>query len=165
MKRWVYIITIFCIVLSFEGCYSLRKKFVRKKKLERKEEEPVYLDLKSYPVKPPLSVYNDYYVFIDGWLDELEDALKRKVSWKREKRAVDQVLMNFEQMLYFFEDDKKKEFDHIYNKIVRLRENIYKTPEKKEGEINRLVRDIEDLRRILDRDMNPTIMEKWMISK
>ena len=78
------------------GCHSIRKKFIRKKK--SKEEVPVYIDFKDYPEIPSREAYIDYYLFVEGWLEELVGALKKGFSYKRQKRSIDEAIMNFEQI-------------------------------------------------------------------
>lgn len=163
MIRKISVLLIVIIgIIYLQGCYSLRKKFVRKKKTNREQELPVYLDFKTYPSRPSSDAYRDYFLFVKGWLDELMDTIKLEGSKKREKRAINEAIKNFEQMLYFFSEDKKKEFVPLYNDFLAIKTDIYNNPNLKEWDRIRLVRKIEKLKIDLERNMRYSVVRQWM---
>jgi len=142
------------------GCHSLRKKFTRKKRY--KKEVPVYVDFKDYPDKPSRKAYINYYLFVRGWLEDLTEALKKGISNKRQRRAIDQAVMNLEQIITFYNPEGKERIYPLYEELQGLREAIVKDPNMSETKRNILVRKIERLKRKLEKDFNYADAEKWM---
>ena len=142
------------------GCQSLRKKFTRKKK--PKEEVPVYVDFKDYPTKPSREAYIDYYLFVRGWLDELIKAMQKGTSPKRQKRAVNEAIMNMEQILAFFNRGGKDKLYPLYEELVSVREEIERSPNLSDAKKNILTQNIERLKRRFEKDFNYTDAEQWM---
>ena len=105
------------VVLSFiffstlGGCYSLRKKFIRKKK---HTEEEVYVNFKEYPKPSSRQLYQDYALFIVAWLDELIVNLREDGNYKKEKRAVEEILLNLEQIMAMFNEEGRKRIKPFY---------------------------------------------------
>ena len=153
----VFIIVMFSIT---SGCHSLRKKFIRKKKYEK--EIPVYVDFKDYPDKPSRESYINYYLFVRGWLDDLTGALKKGISYKRQRRAINEAIMNLEQIIAFYDSEGKDEVYPIYEKLQYFRDEITKSPNMSEIKRNLLIRKIEQLKRNFEKNFNYTDAEKWM---
>lgn len=154
---------IFFLVLMFSltsGCHNLRKKFIRKKK--HKKEIPVYVDFKDYPAKPSRGAYINYYLFVRGWLDDLTEALKKGISYKRQRRAINEAIMNLEQIIVFYDAEGKDAVYPIYEELRGFREAIAKNPNMSEIKRSSLIRKIEQLKRKFERDFNYTDAEKWM---
>ena len=120
-RKIFYLFLVLCI--SFSGCYSLRKKFVRKRK--RYTPPPLYLDLKEYPATPTKEVYDEYFLYVKGWLSELVKCLREDTSRKRERKSIDQALFNLEQIMVFFNDEGKKKIEPLKQELAALREKIY----------------------------------------
>ena len=158
MTRKIFFILI--AVFLFQGCQNLRGKFVRKKTQER--ETAVYVDFKDYPERPSPEAYRNYYLFIEGWFNELKDALDRDISWKREKRAINEAVMNLEQMMFFFNDEGQAAAEPFYSDVVALREEIGKFPRKSSFQRYRLIRRVEYLQRELGRNFRYRDIEQWL---
>lgn len=158
--RKFFIYFIVTSILFTSGCHTLRKKFIRKKRY--KKETPVYVDFKDYPAKPSRQAYIDYYLFVRGWLDELAESLKRGLSFKREKRAISQALMNFEQMLSFYDLEGKKKIYPLYEELLAIKKEIEKNPNTNEVKRNFLIRKIEYFKRRFEKDCNYTDIEGWI---
>jgi predicted RND superfamily exporter protein len=154
------IFIIIAVLLCTSGCYSLRKKFVRKKKYQK--EEPVYVNFKDYPQKPSRGAYLDYYLFVKGWLDELAESLNKGYSVKREKRAIRQAVMNLEQMIGFFNEEGQGKIYPFYQDLLKVKEDIEKNPNMSAVERNSLVQKIEHFRRRFEADFKYSNAEKWM---
>jgi len=159
MKKSLVIFLIAILSLNF-GCHSLRKKFIRKKKYEK--EIPVYVDFKDYPDKPSRESYINYYLFVRGWLDDLTGALKKGISYKRQRRAINEAIMNLEQIIAFYDSEGKDAVYPIYEKLQYFRDEITKSPNMSEIKRNLLIRKIEQFKRNFEKNFNYTDAEKWM---
>jgi len=142
------------------GCHSLRKKFIRKKKHEK--EAPVYVNFKDYPAKPSRGAYINYYLFVRGWLDDLTEALRKGISYKRQRRAINEAIVNLEQMIIFYDTEGKDTIYPLYEELQGFREAMKKSPNMSETKRNLLIRKIERLKRRFEKDFNYTDAEKWM---
>lgn len=159
MKKLFVAFLIFSLAFN-SGCHALRKKFVRKKRSQK--ELPVYVDFKEYPERPSGDAYMDYYLFVRGWLDELLAALKKGISYKRQRRAISEAIMNTEQIISFFNIEGKEEIYPIYEDLLSLRQQIEKTPNMGEPRRNSLIRKIEQLKRRFEKGFNYSDAEQWM---
>jgi len=142
------------------GCHSLRKKFTRKKK--KKKDLAVYVDFKDYPDKPSREAYINYYLFVRGWLDDLIEALKKGTSYKRQRRAINEALMNLEQIIIFYNREGKDAVYPIYEQLQDLRKEMTRSPNMSEAKRNSVVRKIEQLKRRFEKDFNYRDAGKWM---
>lgn len=159
MKKTLVFSLVIMISLT-SGCHSIRKKFVRKKKY--KKEVPVYIDFKNYPVKPSRNAYINYYLFVRGWLDELIGALKKGVSHKRQKRAINEATMNLEQIISFYNLEGKDKIYPLYEELLELQKEVERSPNMSEIKRNLLIRRIERFKRRFERDFNYSDAEKLM---
>ncbi len=156
-------ILVFFIILSLlpiSGCYNIRRKFIRKKKGQ--EEKPVYVDFKEYPIKPSRDAYIDYYLFVRGWLDELVSSLKKGLSYKREKRAINEAIMNLEQIISFYNTEGREKIYPSYEKLLDMRREIDRSPNMSRMRRDGLIRKIESFKREFERNFNYTDAEQWM---
>lgn len=159
MRKGLVFLLIAILSLT-SGCQNIRKKFIRKKKY--KKEVPVYVNFKDYSHKPSRKAYVNYYLFVRGWLEDLAEALKKGISYKRQKRAINQAIMNLEQIITFYNHEGKEKIYSVYEELQALREMIVKDPNMSETKRNALVRKIERLKRRLEKDFNYTDAEKWL---
>lgn len=153
---------IFFLVLTLGltcGCHSIRKKFTRKR---RKKEAPVYVSFKEYPEKSSRGVYINYYLFVRGWLDDLTEALNKGISYKRQRRAINEAIMNLEQMIAFYDGEGKDAIYPIYEEFQGFRDEITKSPNMSKGKRNSLIRRIERVKRKFEKNFNYSDAEKWM---
>lgn len=159
MRKIVILILSLMIFCDF-GCYSIRKKFVRKKKSEK--ETPVYVDFKDYPQKPSREAYINYYLFVRGWLDELVGALRKGLSVKRQKRAINEAVMNLEQIISFFNTEGKDKVYPFYEELVEIKDEVDKSNVSSSFRKNSLIRKIENFKRRFEKNFNYTDAEQWM---
>lgn len=159
MRRISIFILIVMISLT-AGCHSFRKKFIREKKY--KKDPPVYVDFKDYPEKPSRKAYINYYLFVRGWLDELTEALKKGISCKRQKRAVNEAIMNLEQIISFCNQEGKDKIYPLYEELLGIREELVKSPNMSAARRNLFIRKIERLKRKFERDFNYADVVEWM---
>ncbi len=147
------------ILVLNSGCHSLRKKFVRKKK---EKEPPVYVTFKEYPQKPARDIYIDYYLYTKGWLEDLTKALRKGISYKRQKRATDEAIMNLEQIISFFNQDGVKAIDSLYRNLKQVQTEIKRAPNLSQIKRNSLIRKIENIKREFDSNYTYTDAKEWL---
>ncbi|MCK4912512.1 MAG: hypothetical protein KAS05_02175 [Candidatus Omnitrophica bacterium] len=159
--RRLLVFSLVMMIGATSGCHSLRKKFTRKKR--KQKEVAVYVDFKDYPEKPSREAYINYYLFVRGWLDDLVEALKKGVSYKRQRRAINEALMNLEQIIAFYGPKGKDAVYPIYEELNNLREDMVRSPNMSESKRNSVIRKIERLKRKFEKDFNYSdAEEKWM---
>ena len=164
MKKLFFLLLI-GIIFSTSGCYSIRKKFIRKKKVQ--QEEPVYVNFKDYPTKPTREAYVDYFVFTKGWLEDLTESLQieklnRGYNNKREKRAINEAIKNLEQIIAFYNQEGKEKIYPLYKDLVKIREKMEKDPSMSPIERTRILQKVEHFRREFEGEFNYRQAEKWM---
>jgi len=162
MKKHILVILILAVFLS-SGCYSFRKKFVRSKK--ESKESPVFVNFKEYPTNPSRERYSEYYLFIRGWLDDLTTALSREGSFKRQKRAVNEAIMNMEQIMSFFTVEGQQVLYPIYDELRQFREELIKNPSMSELRRNSYIKKIEQIKRSFEADFNFSSVGRWFPSE
>ncbi|MDD5583524.1 MAG: hypothetical protein PHV55_00510 [Candidatus Omnitrophica bacterium] len=160
MTKKITILILLLTVFSTSGCHALRKKFTRKPK--HQEETPVYVDFKSYPTKPSKEAYNDYYVFVEGWLQELEETLKAGQSFKRAKRGINETIMNLEQMISFFSQNGKEKVYPIYQDLLVIRKEIETNPHPSDIKRNSLVSKLQHFKRKFEAEFKYSNAQQWM---
>ena len=159
MRKLLTLLLIMALSLT-SGCYNIRKKFIRKKK--QKSEVPVYVNFKDYPEKPSRKAYINYYLFVRGWLEELIDALKKGISHKRQRRAINEAIMNVEQIITFYDIEGKDKIYPFYEEMRDFRKMIQNNPNMSETKRNFLARKIERFKREFEKGFNYKDAEKWM---
>ncbi|MDD4955594.1 MAG: hypothetical protein PHP17_06115 [Candidatus Omnitrophica bacterium] len=163
--RKIIIFLLVGIIFSTSGCYSLRKKFIRKKKPQK--EEPVYINFKDYPNKPSRDAYVDYFLFVKGWLDDLTESLSVErlntgYSNKREKRAINGAVMNLEQLISFFNQEGKEKIYPLYTDLVEIRKTIEKEPNMSQARRNLTLQKVEHFRRAFEAEFKYSEAQKLM---
>ena len=159
MKKTIILALSIMIFCNF-GCYGLRKKFVRKKKSEK--EAPVYVDFKEYDQVPSREAYINYYLFIRGWLDELTGALEKDLSFKRQKRAVNEAVLNLEQIISFYNREGKDQVYPFYEELLGIKGEVEKSNVVSSFRKNSLIRKIENFKRRFEKDFNYSDAQQWM---
>jgi len=157
--RGILIIFLIALIGLNSGCHTLRKKFIRKKKYK---EEPAYVRFKEYPKRPTRDAYLDYYLFVRGWLEELVESLETGSGYKRQRRAINEAIMNVEQIMSFFNTEGKDEFYPSYEELLEIRKQVERGVSLSSSKRYSLIRDIENWKRRFEKDFNYTDAEKWM---
>lgn len=152
MRKMVSLLLVFVIAAGFSGCYSLRKKFTRKRAKET--PPPLYLNLKEYPKVPTKDMYDEYYLFVRGWLSELIRDIENKISPKRQRKAIDEALKNLEQIVYFYNEEGKRKINPIYKELIKLRGKVYDPYFIASGDNSSTVRDISRIRREFEKEFS-----------
>lgn len=159
--RKILVVLVIAGLFCSSGCYNIRKKFIRKKKIS--ENVTVYVDFKDYPSKPAREAYVDYYLFVRGWLDELNGALKKGISHKRQKRAINETIINLEQIISFYTPEGKDQIYPLYKTLLDIKDQLNRSPNLSSMQRNALVSKIEKFKRRFEREFNYTDAAKWMI--
>lgn len=159
MKRRILVTLLLFFLLLNSGCRSLRKKFIRK---EKKEEVPVYVTPKEYPEKPTRDIYIDYYLYTKGWLEELVKALRKGISYKRQKHSIEEAVMNFEQIISFFNQEGKEEASSLHKKLKEIKEEINRVPNLSRIKRDSLIRKIQNIKRDFDSNYTYTDVKEWI---
>lgn len=157
-KISIAVLLIMCIVCC--GCHSLRKKFIRKKKYHK--EELVYVDFKEYDNSLSVEAYNDYYVFVRGWIDELIGSLNKGMSFKRQKRAIDEIIMNIEQMMAFYNQEGKDRIYPLYEDFLAAGEDVRRSPNMSDIQKSSLIRRLEHYKRRFESEFNYKDAQAWI---
>jgi len=160
MRKTLVLLIIVGLFYS-SGCYNIRRKFIRTKKIS--EDITVYVDFKDYPSKPAREAYIDYYLFVRGWLDELNGALRKGISHKRQKRAINEAVLNLEQIISFYTPEGKEQIYPLYKTLLNIRDKLSRFPNLSSMQRNALISKIEKFKRKFEREFNYTDAEKWMI--
>ena len=156
-KYFRYFLVFLCICLM-TGCYSIRKKFVRKRKAVTEPE--VYINFHEYPDQPVEKMYRDYYLFVRGWLDELVKSLHDNMSWKRRKAAIDEAIMNCEQLMQFFNEAGREEIKKIYDELLSIKKIVY-IPTLSASDVHSLVVRVERVKREFSNKFSFKKVAQW----
>ncbi|MCD6583776.1 MAG: hypothetical protein J7K71_03730 [Candidatus Omnitrophica bacterium] len=154
------VVTLLIVSLLFgQGCYTLRKKFIRKKK--QQEEPTVYINFKEYPQKPTKEVYQDYYLFVEGWLDELIQSLEEGGNRKKQKQAIKEAIVNFKQILYFLNEEGRKQVGYLYQELLKIEKQLT-SPYFNETKASQIARKVEYIKREFSRKLRWSQVSLWM---
>jgi hypothetical protein len=159
MKK-ILVFLLIAFVLSTSGCHTLRKKFTRQKKYQK--EQQVYVGFKDYPNKPTKEAYLDYYLFVNGWLEDLIDALQKGTSLKREKRAINEAIMNMEQIIGFFNQEGKEKIYPLYEDLTGFKKEVDKNLNTNDIGKDSLIRSIEHFKRQFEAKFNFSDAQQYM---
>ena len=156
------VLSLLLILLIFcgSGCHSVRKKFVRKKQIEK--DAPVYVDFKDYAKEPSRDNYINYYLFVKSWLDDLVEALKKQSSYKRQKQAVNETILNFEQIVSFYNQEGKEKVSSLHQELLEMKAEVEKSPNMSEMKKYALIREISLFKREFERKLNYTDAKEWI---
>lgn len=160
MRKFLSVALIFFILFGACGCASLRKKFVRKRRKDA--APPLYLELKDYPHVPTQDMYHQYWLFVRGWLDELRLSIEEDSNKKRQLKAADEALMNFEQIVYFFNEQGKEIIAPLKQELVSIRETVHDPYFSSSMNTTIIVRRISKAKREFERDYTYDKASIWL---
>jgi hypothetical protein len=160
MRRSLSVILVFLVLFNLTGCHALRKKFVRKRKKDT--PPPLYLELKDYPHVPTQDMYHQYWLFVRGWLDELKLSIEEKGNKKRQKKAIDEAVMNFEQIVYFFNAEGKEVIGPLQQELISIREKVHSPYFSSSMNTTIIIRRISKAKREFERDYTYDKASIWL---
>ncbi len=115
------------LLVTLCGCEAFVRKFTRKSKKARVEEEPVLVpeeySLADIPVEER---YRQSFLFWKSWQDELITALGSPASHKKRKDCLKEAIKNLQDIRPLLFQEKQKELDVYLEKLRRLEREISK---------------------------------------
>lgn len=119
-SRIMLILLILFLALDTTGCAGLRKKFVRKKKVE--EKKPHYYRIEKYDTHPTLELYTKHYVYWRSWHREIIELLGENI--KKDKRCIDEMIGNLQDMMIMLVDEKGDELEKHIEALRGIKKEI-----------------------------------------
>lgn len=141
-----------CLVTT--GCEPLRKKFVRKKSLEKNEVQPI-LDPVEYagPRETVEGVYKYHYGLWQVWHRELITGFQEQQSASRLEYLCTQILTNLEGMQSVLSPEKKTELEKHKAMIASIQRKVMGPPAMR-GD-SRIIQDLMRMDNAIRREFNP----------
>jgi len=121
MKKTLYVLLIFLILLNLTGREAVRKKFTRKKKPPVKT--PHIYQVKKYEKRPTPDLYKKHYAFWMSWHSELLRVLGQ--NKKKDKRCVEEILSNLKDMRSMLISRKSDELTPHIEKLSKVKDIIF----------------------------------------
>ena len=122
MKKICFLLI--ALIIFSSGCYTLRRKFVRKN--TKAEEIKVYLDLKNYPsASTSAEDYQDNVLYLNGWLDEAYNNLTENGNRKRVRHSLAQAVESMENIIDLYNDDGKRFVKHLYDDLKEIQTSLF----------------------------------------
>ena len=101
------------------GCASLKKKFTRKKKEEKK---PAYYQVRKYDIKPSMELYEKHYIYWINWQRDLIQSLGRNA--KRDRLNAQQAVGNLRDMQKILDDEQADLLEPHVKDMVEVERSI-----------------------------------------
>ena len=146
------------MTIALSGCYSLRKKFVRKKK--SKEPRPVYVDFKEYPGENPEELYDNYYLFAAAWMDEIVNGLGTSYNYKRQRHAFNEVMHNLDRINGILTEEGRMKLKPIYDELAGLNKKV--SPNMTDIDKSFILRRVEIIRLRFSRNFKHSKASQWI---
>ena len=118
MKHTCWLLII--VILLTSGCYSVRKKFVRK---QAPKEPEVYLNLKNYS-KNIAADYDNNVMFFKGWCEEAIDGLYDGGNRKRVKRSLDEAISCMENIMGYYNEEGRNKILPLYQDLKAINDDF-----------------------------------------
>jgi hypothetical protein len=148
------------IVLSLNGCATLRRKFVRKKK--KKEGQKVILALEDYDKLIDYhELYKKHYLLWQYWHDELIGSLEK--NYKKQRVCADQVLEHLNALKKYITPDKAEILIGYIQRVEKIRNRLYGRS-LNEIERARISRELEKLKRLIDKEFRYSEIKSYIVA-
>lgn len=163
LKKVISLGLVVVFVLSLQGCETLRKKFVRKRKTPV-TAEPMVITPRDYSAHPLPNhiLYKQYFVYWKSWNQELVTALNDRASDKKVLDCMEQALVNLKKMSTYLTDDKAKAMASYIEQSEVLRNRIRAVPGIPQAEAMRFRYTAERILSSVNRQFDPTEMKAYM---
>lgn len=124
--KYLIIVFICLSVVSFSGCESVRRKFVRKSKAEQDNPEEVIYAPQEYPVEVMSNeqLYRQYYTLWKGWHQELMEVLSGGQNHKKQVGCITEIVNNLNKMKDLLEPEAQVGLDGYIQKILPIKDEI-----------------------------------------
>jgi len=122
----VFFLAACCLLLAafLCGCETLRRKFIRNPKHEKKAEEAVFVPQEYGPEFEKETLYKKYLVYWRSWQDELITAIEANLSYKKQIDCAEQAVANLEKLRTFLKEEKQNTLDIYLSELKKLRDEI-----------------------------------------
>jgi hypothetical protein len=159
MKKICFLLI--ALIIFSSGCYTLRRKFVRKN--TKAEEIKVYLDLKNYPsASTSAEDYQDNVLYLNGWLDEAYNNLTENGNRKRVRHSLAQAVESMENIIDLYNDDGKRFVKHLYEDLKEIRDNFSKNSALTAIDCNAFKNRIEALKASFAQNFSYREAKQWL---
>jgi L-lactate utilization protein LutB len=159
MKKMCFLLI--ALIIFSTGCYTLRKKFVRKK--DNAKEAAVYLDLKNYSgAAVSVEDYQDNVSYLNGWLDEASLNLTENGNRKRVRHSLAEAVESMENIIDSYNDDGKRFVKHLYEYLKDIRDDFAKKSTSTVVDCNVFKSRIETFKRDFTHNFNYREAKQWL---
>jgi len=150
----LFLVSFICINLI--GCEAFVRKFTRKPKKDKYQQEELVLSPVEYkaPVMTPEQKYRQSFLYWQSWQDELIEALSTS---KKRKKAIDcasQALKNLNDLSPLLDEKNQKILDNYAKQLNSLKDEIQSDIYGNRLDFSRLT--AERLKRNVFRDLSIT---------
>jgi hypothetical protein len=123
----VMLVTFCSLLVTLCGCEAFVRKFTRKSKKAKVEEEPVLVP-EEYSLSDISTEerYRQSFLFWNSWQDELITVLGSSASHKKRRDCLKEAIKNLEDIRPLLFQEKQKELDVYLEKLRRLEREISK---------------------------------------
>ena len=125
MKKIVFYLIVFCLLLSTLGCDSFIRKFTRKPKQEIEGEKEIVLIPEEYKANMSKEeYYRQYFLYWKSWQAELIEALAIAGNHKKQVDCAIQAIANLVNMRKMLNEEKQKKLDTYINRMNELKDAV-----------------------------------------
>jgi len=122
MKRLIYFVVAFFLIINIAGCAGLQKKFTRKKKETVKM--PRIYQIKKYDSKPTPELYKKHYVYWESFQSEMIKVLGQ--NRKKNMVCIEHILSNLSDMRNMLQPEKAAELEIHIVRLTKIRDILKK---------------------------------------
>jgi hypothetical protein len=155
-QKVVLIVAAVFVVASLSGCTTLRRKFVRKSKTEDTSNQVIPI-LQPEEYKPavhtPMDEYRLNYSILQGYWNDLMDALSWGGNDKRETYLIAQIVAKMDAMADLLKDEKQSEMRNLSSKMSAAMVELDKPRMMRRYDVLQL--NAESVRNSVHRDFKP----------
>ena len=152
-----------CLMGSFTGCSSLRRKFVRKPKVvDAKDSIVPILQPEEYESRAysPIDRYREQYVMLKGYFGDLWMTLGRDEGGKREKFLLSQIAAKIDAMADILPVEKAGRLRVLSDKVQGEARQLDKAHAMRRYDI--VSGDLKMVEREVRRQFKPEMIEKFI---
>ena len=122
MKRILYFVIAFFLIVNIAGCASVQRKFTRKKKETVKM--PHIYQVKKYEKKPTPELYKKHYVYWESFHSEMLMTLGQ--NHRKDMVYIEHILSNLHDMQNMLMPDKATELELHIKRLTQIKDILAK---------------------------------------
>lgn len=144
------------ICINLIGCEAFVRKFTRKPKKDKYQQEELVLAPVEYkaPVMTPEQKYRQSFLYWQSWQDELIEALSTSIKRKKAIDCASQALKNLNDLSPLLDEKNQKILDNYVKQLNSLKDEIQSDIYGNRLDFSRLT--AERLKRNVFRDLSIT---------